>query len=977
MIINHLQPDIISLNETHLTGEASINLDGYVWYGNNREKHVKAPRGSGGVGICVKCDLLRLYKVKIITKEVDGILGLQFISLSSPYCFVIFTCYLPPETSPWGRDASVFFGHLLSYMYTYADVDATYVCGDVNGRIGNWEDYVKEIDDVPLRVVLDEGVNKHGESLIEFLKDSKMCIINGRICPLNDNYTSVSMKGKAVVDYIATPYECLKTCTLFKVITANQMIESIGCMDLIGERSKVPDHSLLILGFTVGYGTKTNLTRERDQQVKQCKKGVSRKLPIDFLCSNMRCKALADLVDRQQVCFTTQDMLDSWYGDLCELVHDEMGGQERPSKANRSKHSKPYWNKELQDLWYTMHSAERLFVKHKGDRESRQQLLDNFRQCQHAFDKRYRLFKRKYQRGQLLYLEEIQSSSPQHFWSEVNKLGPKRKKQIPMEIWGEGENLIRETSQVLSKWETDFATLFENDATGFDDDFFLEMCQLKSDWENKMSEVTFQGNRDLNKEISMLEVLKVIDKAKIGKATGIEDLPNEILKSPKLGQILFNLLFNCFHCSKIPTVWFKSIISPIPKSQKNDPRIPLNYRGISLMSTVYKLYSSLLNERLMEFLEKEHLLVEEQNGFRKARACIDHIYTVCTIVRNRLKINKSTYACFIDFQKAFDFVNRDLLALRLIKTGVDGKFYQAVMSLYSAPQACVKVNDAYTNWFPTPSGVKQGDALSPTLFAVFINDLANQIKPLNCGVKCGSEQVSILLYADDIILIAETESDLQNMLSCASNWCKKWRLTVNEKKTEIMHFRNPAMRKSEFEFHFGTSKLNYTNCYKYLGFYLDEHMHFIKGTTVLTESANRALGGVIAKTKNLRDIGFSTYSKLYQACVCPVIDYVAGVWGFKHYAKSESVHNRAMRYFLGVHKFTPTLAIMGDMGWEPNEVRWSVHMVRLWNRILGLNPNRIVRKIFEWDILIKGAWATDMYDTLSRAGYEDHYHNKN
>ena len=762
MILNHLRPDIISLNETHLTGEASISLEGYVWYGNNRQKHVKAPKGSGGVGICVKSDLLSSYKVKVVSKEVDGILGLHFNSLFSQYCFVVFSCYLPPDTSPWGRDASGFFSHLLSYMYSYSDVDAIYVCGDVNGRTGTLEDYVVDIDDVPKRAVLDEGVNKHGESWIEFLKDSKMCIINGRICPLNDNYTSVSIKGKAVVDYIATPYECLKTCTQFKVITANQMVEVIGCMDLIGERSRVPDHSLLIMDFTVGYGTKidVDLGRKSDQ-VNQRKRGVSRKLPNDFLCSNIGSNTLTDLVDRQQACFSTQERLDSWYGDLCDLVHKEMrkGSQDKPypPRTKTIKHSKPYWNNELQDLWYCMHNSERLFLRCKRDGGDRQLLLDHFRQCQYAFDKRYRLFKRRYQRGQLLYLEEIQSSSPQFFWSEINKLGPKRKKTIPMEIWGEDGNLIRETPQVLSKWEKDFATLFKSDAVGFDDGFFQEMCQLKNNREKEMAEVSFQGNGDLNRVISMEEVLKVINKAKIGKATGIEDLTNEILKSPKLAQVLFNLFLNCFEYGRIPSVWFKSIISPIPKSSKNDPRIPLNYRGISLMSTVYKLYSSLLNERLMEYLEKEQLLVEEQNGFRRARACIDHIYTVCTIVRNRLKVNKSTYACFIDFQKAFDFVNRDLLALRLIQTGVDGKFYQAISSLYSAPQACVKVNEVFTNWFPTPSGVKQGDALSPTLFAVYINDLANQIKPLNCGVTCGSEQVSILLYADDIILLAETE----------------------------------------------------------------------------------------------------------------------------------------------------------------------------------------------------------------------------
>lgn len=99
-------------------------------------------------------------------------------------------------------------------------------------------------------------------------------------------------------------------------------------------------------------------------------------------------------------------------------------------------------------------------------------------------------------------------------------------------------------------------------------------------------------------------------------------------------------------------------------------------------------------------------------------------------------------------------------------------------------------------------------------------------------------------------------------------------------------------------------------------------------------------------------MAFSTYSKLYQACVCPMLDYIAGVWGFKQYPKSKAVHNRGMQYLLGVHTFVPIMDIMGDTGWKPNEVRWSMCMMHLWNSILGLNTNRIVRQVFEWDIMI-------------------------
>ena len=109
---------------------------------------------------------------------------------------------------------------------------------------------------------------------------------------------------------------------------------------------------------------------------------------------------------------------------------------------------------------------------------------------------------------------------------------------------------------------------------------------------------------------------------------------------------------------------YKSIGNPIPKNSKHYPRVP-----ISLLSMVCKLHSSILNNSLITFLDDQNILVEEQKGFRKSRACIDHIFSTCTIIRNILHEEKPTFACFIYFQKAFDFVNRDLLAYSLLKTG--------------------------------------------------------------------------------------------------------------------------------------------------------------------------------------------------------------------------------------------------------------------------------------------------------------------
>ena len=183
------------------------------------------------------------------------------------------------------------------------------------------------------------------------------------------------------------------------------------------------------------------------------------------------------------------------------------------------------------------------------------------------------------------------------------------------------------------------------------------------------------------------------------------------------------------------------------------------------MCCISKIYSKLLNNRLQKYLEENDILAEEQNGFRASRSCIDHIFTLCTILRNRKVSGFDTFLSFIDYKKAFDSVDRDLLLYKLSQIGVDGRFYSAIKSLYQNPKSRVILNEFETDYFDCPIGVKQGDCLSPTLFALFINDLAEEIKSSGVGLELDSDTfINILLYADDIVLLAKNEEDVQFLL---------------------------------------------------------------------------------------------------------------------------------------------------------------------------------------------------------------------
>ena len=280
---------------------------------------------------------------------------------------------------------------------------------------------------------------------------------------------------------------------------------------------------------------------------------------------------------------------------------------------------------------------------------------------------------------------------------------------------------------VLNKWKSDFEHLYNRpaDLCGFDNDFYNQAKQMKHQREQEMTAGDYEMNQEINIDISYDEVEKIIGNLKYKKAVGFDGIPNEALKQPEVVRLLYIFFNKCFNLFTLPTIWLKAVISPIPKSSSKDPNIPLSYTGISLLSCSCKVYSGIINNRIVEYFALLELFADEQNGFRKHRSCIDHIFSLTSIIRNRIDQGLSTFCCFIDMKKAFDWVDRDLLFYKLLMYNIDGKIYNSIKSLYSHPLSSIKLNNYRTDWFTTESGVRQGDSLSPTLFGIFIyNDLA-------------------------------------------------------------------------------------------------------------------------------------------------------------------------------------------------------------------------------------------------------------
>ena len=133
-----------------------------------------------------------------------------------------------------------------------------------------------------------------------------------------------------------------------------------------------------------------------------------------------------------------------------------------------------------------------------------------------------------------------------------------------------------------------------------------------------------------------------------------------------------------------------------------------------ICTVIAKLYNSIINTRLVKFLEEYNIFSDEQNGFRKARYCVDHLYVLTTIlqIRKQAGLHTYMYLAFVDFTRAFDTVNRKLLSHKLIINGLFGKFYRIICTMHTKLQSSIRLNNHLTEWFETITGVRQGENLS-------------------------------------------------------------------------------------------------------------------------------------------------------------------------------------------------------------------------------------------------------------------------
>ena len=281
------------------------------------------------------------------------------------------------------------------------------------------------------------------------------------------------------------------------------------------------------------------------------------------------------------------------------------------------------------------------------------------------------------------------------------------------------------------------------------------------------------------------EMKDLAAKIKIGKASAGVIRPEHFLYG--CTQLLkhFHILFNgMIQHGYVPMEFLKGYVLPIVKDSQGDVASTSNYRGITLSSLPAKLFEFVIQRKTSHLLATDDL----QFGFKKKTSTSHALFSLRSTVDYFVDRGSNVFVAFLDCTKAFDRISHYGLFLKLMERRFPLCFLLCLMFWYLNMSCCVKWETEISRTFSVPLGIKQGGINSPDFFACYFDGLTKLLRDGAIGCHIRELFLAVILFADDICLIAPTRSALNKMISVCSSYCKEYGLSFNPVKSKAMVF---------------------------------------------------------------------------------------------------------------------------------------------------------------------------------------------
>jgi len=418
-------------------------------------------------------------------------------------------------------------------------------------------------------------------------------------------------------------------------------------------------------------------------------------------------------------------------------------------------------------------------------------------------------------------------------------------------------------------------------------------------------------------------------------------IPVKVIKfcAPELSNVL-NELFNvCIDRGCVPDEFKYAMVTPLYKG-KGDNNSLDNYRGISVLPPIAKVFEKIVSKRIIHYFESNKLFFSNQHGFRSNHSCETALLSIIDRLKNNMNKNKINLALFIDFKKAFDLINPKLLIIKLMNYGFDNNAIHLFMDYFKNRMQITKIGDMLSPICDLLNGVPQGSVLGPLLFLIYINDMG----------LCN--ELDIELFADDTTITMSDQS-LENLITSFKlkieailEWVKYNQLIINWSKTKAMFVTRKQVN-IPTEICICNEPIEVVKVFKLLGVHIDNSLSFHEHIKTIKRLVNKKLYSI----KNIFYLAFDVKVQFFKTFILPHFDYCSGLHVYLTKTQIESLekfHKVCLFRLLGIKVFgmnsNEQLEVLAKYNILPYKMRIFQRFNSLFHKIIN---NNILNNFYE------------------------------
>ena len=846
------------------------------------------------------------------------------------------------------------------------------------------KDYLAKLNISTSRVNEDIKLNDFGHKLINLCKISGMLICNGRFKGDKEvgHFTYIDKKGKSTNDFAVISKGLLDQDIEFCVNTLNA--HSDHCpIELNLVNIDIYKDNAHLYTDTSSFSSHCNVNHFVTPKLNQDKKDIFvNKMSDPYIISNLHSILELDLNSHSHI---ENDILESCITGLNHVL--DYAAAPFTNKPNSTNHS-DFTKKRNNNPWYDIECKNKKKEFDNARDVYRHTLSDtdlkNLCNIRNEYRKLCRIKRNKYKLSKTDELLNLSKYDSRLFWKKIKR---KQKKSLP---------------------SCNFDNYFKN---------LFETClsDLSTDTVNNINEnisVNALHDEFLDAPFTMFELEKALKKLKNNKSPGFDNVINEFLKlnTPLFKEVLLYVFNALYNNSYFPEAWSIGLIIPIFK--KGNPDSPENYRGITLLSCVGKLFTSLINTRLNVWAESNNKFDKNQYGFRDKKSTIDAMFILQNVVDLYLEKNSALFVSFIDLKKAFDCTNHIALWFKLEQNKISSKIINVIKNMYDKMKLCVQNSlssmpihpctcanmltntccqtcnsHSLNSLFIHPhAGVLQGESLSPTLFSMFLNDINQTLQvDANVGISIYQFYLALLLFADDMVLFSDNRFGLQTGLDKVYEYCNNWGLIVNVEKTKCLVFKKNGRKNVLDKWFYNGEEIETVSTFKYLGFVFSNTGKFSKGIENVVLQGQRALFSLYANIIDFESMFINMQFSLFDSLITSVLLYGCEIWGFAEAKKIETFHLSFLKHSLKVKKSTPNSFVYQECNRHPLYINRILRIIGYWLKIIALDENDPLKILYyttidvnKNDSFIKSNfWAINVRNILYKNGFGYIWENQN